>query len=122
MEPSYHNLQFALLDKYTDRFENGDVIAFFCEGLDAVLVKRIVATPNETVRISNGTLYVNGNASAEFVQPGTITDGGIASEEIHLDEDEFFVLGDNLPQSIDSRHKTVGPVDQQHIIGKVIFP
>ena len=45
---------------------------------------------------------------------------GAAADEILLGDDEFFVLGDNLSQSKDSRYETVGIVDGENIIGKVI--
>lgn len=41
MLPTYHSYQFVIIDKHNDDYEVGDVIAFKCDGLNAVLVKRI---------------------------------------------------------------------------------
>lgn len=45
MNPTYHNMQFVMIDKYSGGYTYGDVIAFQCDNLDSVLVKRIVACP-----------------------------------------------------------------------------
>jgi signal peptidase I len=42
---------------------------------------------------------------------------------VTLGSDEYFVLGDNSTQSIDSRH--IGPIQREAIVGKVmriVFP
>ena len=41
-------------------------------------------------------------------------------KDYQLKEDEYFVLGDNLSNSIDSRYNEVGLVYKNEIIGKVI--
>lgn len=41
MSPSYHNMQLVILDKHSNSYNYGDVIAFQRDGLDSVLVKRI---------------------------------------------------------------------------------
>ena len=129
MEPTFHSWQLVLLEKQPKQLEAGDVIAFRCDGLQAVLVKRIVALPGERVEIRQGVLYVNGAKSevfSEVCRTGaegeipTITYAGIAGEEIQLSAEEYFVLGDNLPYSKDSRYSIVGCVKKSDIIGKVL--
>ena len=51
MAPTYHNLQLVVLDKRGEAYEPGEVIAFSCDGLNAVLVKRVVAGPGDTAQI-----------------------------------------------------------------------
>ena len=46
---------------------------------------------------------------------------GIASEDILLDDNEYFVLGDNRNNSQDSRFSNVGVIVKGDIIGKVSF-
>jgi len=97
MLPTYRNLQLVLLDKTADDYNRGDVIAFYnytLEGRKIVLVKRIAGITGDEVELETGTV--------------TLSDG------------EFYVLGDNLPESIDSRYAEVGVVDREDIIGKVI--
>ena len=121
MEPSYKNYQLVLLDKRDSVLKQGDVIVFQCDGLKAVLVKRIIACPGDTVQIVNGTLYVNGTA---FKYPDVSYEGisyaGIAQNEIHLQENQFFVMGDNVEFSKDSRYQEVGCVSKEDILGIVI--
>lgn len=118
MEPSYHNFQFVVLNKYDKNYKEGDVIAFNCEGLSAVLVKRIVATPGDTVQIIDGTLFVNGDQS-DIYKSGAFDELGLLSDEILLDDMEYIVIGDNIPESRDSRYEEVGIVFEEDIIGIV---
>ncbi len=120
MEPAYHDWQFVLLDKHTEAFGIGDVVAFRCKGLDGLLVKRIAAVPGDALQIVDGKLYVNGQASQEEWWSHTISYAGRAAEPITLAEEECFVLGDNLVYSKDSRYEEVGSIKKEAIIGKVI--
>ena len=56
----------------------------------------------------------------DFIENG-IDDAGIAEDSILLGEDEYFVLGDNITNSEDSRFANVGNVNKQDIEGKVWF-
>lgn len=120
MSPAYHNMQFVLLDRHSRSYTYGDVIAFQCDGLDAVLVKRIAACPGDQVTIRNGTLYVNNAVSTVFSQKYVFDYAGVAEECIVLEEDQYFVIGDNLKESKDSRYKEVGIVYGDDIVGRVI--
>lgn len=84
-------------------------------------VKRIVAVPGDTVQIKSGRLYVNGTAT-NLKQTGlSIKDAGRAETEITLGDDEYFVLGDNVNNSEDSRYESIGNVTRKEMIGKVWF-
>ena len=82
-------------------------------------IKRVVATPGDTVQIIDGQLYVN----SALVKDGfdKIAEPGIAAEKLYLGEDEYFVLGDNRNNSEDSRSSTVGTIHKSQIIGKAWF-
>lgn len=121
MTPHYHPWQLAVICKQSYQLESGTVIAFRCETLNAVLIKRIVACPGDTVQIKDGILYVNGNAEQESSPSHYINYAGIAQVPLTLSTDEYFVLGDNLEESIDSRHTEVGCVTKGDILG-IIFP
>ena len=120
MNPAYHNMQFVLLDRYSDDYTYGDVIAFQCEGLNSVLVKRIVACPGDQVIIIGGTVYVNNTISKVFSQKYVFDYAGIAEDSIELGKNQYFVIGDNLKESKDSRYEEVGVVCRDDIYGRVI--
>ena len=120
MHPTYHNLQIVILDKRDKDFQAGDVIAFRCGALQAILVKRIVAVPGDTVHIMDGTLYVNGQSDAEVLYKECLTYAGIAENKLTLSKDEYFVLGDQPESSKDSRYTEIGCVKESSIAGKVL--
>ena len=79
-----------------------------------VYVKRVVACGGDQVVITGGRLMVNG-------QEGVLQGDGMGdmNQTWTLEEDEYFLLGDNLANSQDSRH--TGPVKQRDIIGELVF-
>lgn len=119
MYPSFRSGQLVFLNKHDKDYYTGDVIAFYCSGLDAVLVKRIVGAPGDTVEITGGRLFVNGTAGSFFSEDEYISYAGIADRKITLKEGEYFVMGDNHEVSRDSRYEEVGIVFREDIIGKV---
>ena len=122
MVPALYNRQVAYVDKLTYNVKapgRGDVVVFTPNGNRNQLysVKRVVAVPGDTVKISGGILYVNGEEEDRYTD--SIADAGIASDELTLEEDEFFVMGDNPNSSEDSRSANIGPVLRSQIDGKV---
>ena len=69
--------------------------------------------------INNGRIYINGELYKELIDVDTIDNPGIASSEITLLEDQYFVLGDNRNSSEDSRYESIGFVSMNDILGKV---
>lgn len=97
----------------------GDVVVFKQGSNEHLYIKRVVATPGDSLQILDGQLYVNGAIVRDNFDK--IADPGIAEEKIKLGEDEYFVMGDNRNNSEDSRSTTVGPIRKEQIIGKVWF-
>ncbi|MCR5793478.1 MAG: signal peptidase I [Lachnospiraceae bacterium] len=97
-----------------------DVVVFETGGVehDYYNVKRIIGLPGETVSISNGKLFINGEELENDVTKEEIKNGGLAQESVTLDDDEYFVLGDNRNKSEDSRFSNIGNVSKDKIIGK----
>ena len=87
----------------------------------AFVVKRIVATPGESIYFKHGEVYVNGSKLKEpYLAYGTRTlTGEKVSEALVLcGRDQYFLLGDNRGNSFDSRY--YGPVRRQNILGAII--
>ncbi len=101
----------------------GDVIAFRTGGSSDSQsnIKRVIGLPGETVQIKDGMIYIDGTVYLEQKNYPAITNPGLASEPVHLGEQEYFVLGDNRNNSEDSRFAEIGPVTSDRIEGKVWY-
>lgn len=82
-----------------------------------IIIKRIVGLPGDSVKIDElGKVYVNGKELTDYYQyAAEIIDEPF--EEIVLGEDEYFVMGDNVNNSLDSRFLDIGVIDKNKIIG-----
>ena len=118
MEPTYHTMQFVVLDKRDHTYRSGDVVAFRCKDLHAVLVKRVVAGPGQSVVIRGGKLLVDDKEPALY-ERAVFSYDGILSEPIALSSGEYIVIGDNIEESKDSRYEQVGIIQEKDIIGIV---
>ncbi len=101
--------------------ERFDVIVFEQEGEEHRYyhVMRVIGVPGDRVQIVNGSVYIDGELLKETVRDlPKIHLAGLAAEEFVLDEDEYFVLGDNRNKSEDSRFANIGNVTREQIIGK----
>lgn len=126
MSPTLSNKDEVIINKFiytlTDP-KREDVVVFRPNGNENthLNIKRVVGLPGETIRVEKGILYIDGEAyQSEFVANG-IKDEGIAMEPILLGEDEYFVLGDNVNNSEDSRFANIGNVNKADMEGKVWF-
>lgn len=100
-----------------------DIIVFLPNGNEKshYYVKRVIAVPGDTILIQNGEVYVNGEPFTEEVDVSAMEDAGLATEEMTLGNDEYFVLGDNRNNSEDSRYANIGNIKKEYIIGKAWF-
>ena len=124
MENTLHDGDNLWIDKFTYHFkepERFDIIVFPYED-DVYYIKRIIGLPGETVQIlADGTILINGKRLVESYGKEVIAESGTAAEERTLEEDEYFVLGDNRNDSRDSRWADVGDIEKSDIIGKAVF-
>lgn len=125
MEPSLSSNDNIWVEKvscYFDSLKRYDVIVFypFGKGKEDYYIKRIIGLPGETVQIIGSVIYINGIPLRENFGKEPIHYQGIAADPIQLDQDEYFVLGDNREVSFDSRYEKVGPVKRKNIGGRAI--
>lgn len=114
MYPTYKDKQIGLEKKFLNNYTRGDIVVIKKNELK--IIKRIVAIPNDTIIIKNNYVYVN-----DVKIDNLITEySGIANIEITLGKDEYFALGDNRNNSIDSRYEEIGIINKNEIKGKII--
>ncbi len=111
-EPKYGDIIVASKDS----FRNGENI-----------IKRVIATEGQTVDIDfiTGTVYVDGEAIEEPYIRNLTTDPEGTEFPLTVAEGCVFVMGDNRKDSMDSRHPSIGLIDEREILGKavlLIFP
>lgn len=126
MESALYNGQEILINRFLYKLSSpkrGDVVVFLPNGNQNThyYVKRIIALPGETVQIMNGKVYIDGELLEEDESYDKIIDAGIAENEVTLENDEYFVLGDNRNSSEDSRSGNIGAIEKKNIIGKAWF-
>jgi signal peptidase I len=122
MMPELRDQERLFINKYAYRFEQvrrDDVVVFlYPRDHQKSYIKRIIAIPGDTLRIDDGTVYVNGKATAEPYVPAEYQDAR-SYPQITLSANQYFVMGDHRSISSDSRE--FGPVDRNLIYGKAVF-
>ena len=113
MYPTLKNGSIVLMKKYDLKINYNDIVVIKKE--DKILIKRIVGLPKDSIYIDN-YLFVNEKKFDNNIieEKGNIND-------VFLKENEYFVLGDNRKDSIDSRFQEIGIINKNEIIGKVLF-
>ncbi len=82
------------------------------------LVKRIIGLPGESVEIVDGRVYINGNL---LVEPYIKAAWHDTKPKVEIPAGQYFVMGDNRDNSLDSRSAQVGLIPLDHIIGKALL-
>ena len=110
----------------TDLFytpHNGDIVIIsHAKEYQKPLVKRVIATPGQELRLdyANNAVYVDGEKLDEPYIQGMTVSGDVPEEELNgiVPEGKVFVMGDNRGISLDSRYQQIGFIDTDLIIGK----
>jgi len=127
MWPGLENGQVLIINKLAyllSEPQRGDIIVFDPPdniGNGNEFIKRVIGLPGETVRITNGIVYVekaNGD-TIHLDEPYVKNNASYDFTGDPIKEGEYFVLGDNRINSLDSRSGWTVP--EVNIVGKAWF-
>lgn len=115
MVPSYQDGERLLMNRVIYRVtspKRGDVVSVALE--DMTLLKRVVGLPGDTIEIKDNAVYINGKQEKIKGEEGEIFPGDL-QYPLTLGKDEYFVMGDNVAVSLDSRSSQIGIIDRDEI-------
>jgi|GEM_PF-119299 len=99
--------------------ERGDIVVLIDpRNPETDLIKRVIGLPGETVEIVDGKVYINDRLLEE---PYIKSEWHDTRPKITVPPDEYFVMGDNRDNSLDSRNSQVSTVPKDLIIGKAML-
>jgi len=123
MEPNFFDHEYLIIDEISYRFNEpsrGDIAVFkYPNDPRQYFIKRIVGLPGEKVEIKEGKIFINNSELKESYLPANLqTNLSLIRSygTVTLANDEYFLLGDNRDQSLDSR--AFGPVKKDYLIGR----
>ena len=111
MAPTYHDGQILLMKRFADKLTYGDIVVI--KQVDqGNVVKRVVGLPGDVIRLADGQVFRNGIGLSPYTSDEAVT------IDYKLGEDDYFVIGDNYQDSIDSRQ--FGPIKHDDLLGQII--
>jgi len=145
MEPTFHDKEYLLVNELTYHLSSpkrGDVVIFrhptpacndfiqenylnrvFFQGSCSNYIKRVIATPGESITIRDGKVIIKTKDGEEL----TLTEEYIltniptlGNQTVTLGDDEYFVLGDNRNPNASSDSREWGILPRTHILGKAL--
>lgn len=131
MEPSFETNERILVDKVSPFFKpftRGEVVVLIPPNENSKhYIKRVVAVPGDIIKIFDCKVFISNDMGQfelqeTYLAPGICTSGGALLRDgrsVKLGSQEYAVLGDNRPYSVDSRF--FGIITRKNLLGRVVF-
>ncbi len=130
MDPTLKDGQPVLVSRLSYIFgqiKRNEIVVFKHDGKS--YVKRIIGLPNEKVDYMDNILYINDEPYKESYLGDEVQTYNFLFKDICptectngvIPEGKYLVMGDNRPESIDSRDSSFGLIDKKDIKGKIFY-
>jgi signal peptidase I len=125
MQPTFQHGEYIIVDELSYRMsapQRGDVIIFrYPRNPKEFFIKRIIGLPGEQVALSGNVITITktDGTKESILEPYISNHGNGSNTTYSLKTEEYFVMGDNRPESSDSR--TWGPLPRGNIIGRAFI-
>jgi len=127
MEPNFQDRDYLIIDELSYHLrepQRGEVVIFkFPKNTKQFYIKRIIGLPGETITINDNQVVITNseNPNGFVLNESTYIQSVTPGKDIHmtLEEEEYFVMGDNRMHSFDSRNW--GKLADKYLIGRVLF-
>lgn len=120
MNPTLHSGDWLTVSAITNEVKTGDIVVITQpNSLNEPLIKRVIAKGGDTINIDfiEGTVTVNSVALYEpYIAEATERMGDFVYP-LQIPEGYLFVMGDNRNNSLDSRFRTIGLIDERYVLG-----
>ena len=118
MMPTLQDEEYVFMERVTYWFSGpqyGDIVICHYPDSTDTYVKRVIGVGGDTLRVTDGVLYINETARTEYFSGQMNRD----TAQITIPEGYVFVMGDNRNNSTDSR--VVGALPLDMVLGKASF-
>ncbi len=124
MNPTLENHDWMIISNLFYEPEYGDIVVLTKSSfMEQPIVKRVIATEGQVIDIdfSTGAVKVDGEVLDEpYIADVTKRSLGMSFPQV-VPDDCVFVMGDNRNHSSDSRDPSLGMVNKQYILGRLVF-
>ncbi len=124
MVPTFENGEYLIIDEFSYLLRGpnrGEVVVFrYPKDPAKFFIKRVIGLPGETLKLTpGGVIIIKDNGEEVKIDESYVVRQSLPNQTIKLGVKEYFVMGDNRPESLDSR--VWGPVTENLIKGRVLL-